>query len=52
MRQLHSYVSVSDTGEITAPAEAHSSRQENSGKMPSIENLRQQREMDIKMYNK
>ena len=52
MRQLHSYVSVSDAGEITAPAEAHISRQENSGKMPSIESLRQQREMDIKMFNK
>ena len=52
MRQLHSYVSVGDAAEISAPAEAHSSRQENSSKMPSIENLRQQREMDIKMFNK
>jgi hypothetical protein len=52
MRQLHSYVSVGDNAEITAPAEAQNTRQENSSKMPSLENLRQQREMDIKMFNK
>jgi hypothetical protein len=39
-------------GSITAPAEAQGTRQENSSKMPTLENLRQQREMDIKMFNK
>jgi hypothetical protein len=52
MRQLHSYVSINDMGSITAPAEAQGTRQENSSKMPTLENLRQQREMDIKMFNK
>jgi hypothetical protein len=52
MRQLHSYVSVNDMAAISAPAESQGTRQENSGKMPSVENLRQQREMDIKMFNK
>jgi hypothetical protein len=52
MRQLHSYVTVNDMGAISAPAEAQGTRQENSSKMSSVENLRQQREMDIKMFNK
>jgi hypothetical protein len=52
MRQLHSYVSINDMAAITAPAEAQGTRQENSSKMPTLENLRQQREMDIKMFNK
>jgi hypothetical protein len=52
MRQLHSYVTINDMGSITAPAEAQGTRQENSSKMPTLENLRQQREMDIKMFNK
>jgi hypothetical protein len=52
MRQLHSYVSINDMAGITAPAEAQGTRQENSSKMPTLENLRQQREMDIKMFNK
>lgn len=52
MRQLHSYVSINDMGSITAPAEAQGTRQENSSKMPTLENLRHQREIDIKMFNK
>jgi hypothetical protein len=52
MRQLHSYVSVNDMAAISAPSESQGTRQENSSKMPSVENLRQQREMDIKMFNK
>jgi hypothetical protein len=52
MRQLHNYVSINDMAAITAPAEAQGTRQENSSKMPTLENLRQQREIDIKMFNK
>ena len=52
MRQLHNYVSINDMASITAPAEAQGTRQENSSKMSSMENLKQQREMDIKMFNK
>jgi hypothetical protein len=52
MRQLHNYVSINDMGSITAPAEAQGTRQENSSKMPTLENLRKEREMDIKMFNK
>jgi hypothetical protein len=52
MRQLHNYVSINDMASITAPAEAQGTRQENSSKMPTLENLRKEREMDIKMFNK
>lgn len=52
MRQLHSYASVNDNVDITATVEPQGTRQENTSKMPSLENLRQQREMDIKMLNK
>lgn len=52
MRQLHSYASVNDNVDITATVESQGTRQENTSKMPSLENLRQQREMDIKMLNK
>ena len=52
IRQLHSYVTINDMASITAPTEAQGTRQENSSKMSSMENLKQQREMDIKMFNK
>jgi len=52
MRQLHNYVSINDMAGITAPAEAQGTRQENSSKMPTLESLRKEREMDIKMFNK
>jgi hypothetical protein len=52
MRQLHSYVSINDMGSITAPAEAQGTRQDNSSKVPTLENLKHQREIDIKMFNK
>ena len=51
-RQLHNYVAVDDMASITGPAEAQSTRNDSKSNMPSLENLRQQREMDIKMFNK
>lgn len=53
MRQLHNYVAVDDIASITSASESQSTRNDGKGSnMPSLENLRQQREMDIKMFNK
>jgi hypothetical protein len=49
IRQLHNYVAVDDMASITGPAESQSTRQDGkSSNMPSIENLRRQRELDLK----
>ena len=51
MRQLHSYVTIDDSANITAPSESYGTKQENS-KSQSLDSIRNQRDMDLKMFSK
>ena len=51
MRQLHSYVTVDDMANITAPTESYGTKQDSS-KSQSLESIRNQRDMDLKMFSK
>jgi len=48
-RQLHNYVAVDDMASITSSSESQSTRQDGKGSnMLSLENLRRQRELELK----
>lgn len=51
MRQLHSYVTIDDMSNISAPTESYGTKQENSNSQ-SLDSIRNQREMDFKAYSK
>jgi len=51
MRQLHNYVPIDDMANISAPAESYGTKQENT-KSQSLESIRNQRDMDLKMFSK